>query len=421
MLYRKMEKTGDELSVLGFGCMRLPQKSGTPGEGKIDEKRATAQVRYAIDQGVNYIDTAMPYHRGAGESFVGRALGEGYRDKVRLATKLPPWSLKTHDDMDRLLSAQLDRLATDRIDYYLLHGLYRESWDKMKAMNAMGFLEKAKADGRIVNEGFSFHGDIDTFKEIVDAYDWSFCQIQYNFMDEHNQAGTEGLKYAAAKGLGVVVMEPLRGGHLAGKVPREVDAIWREADVTRSAVEWALRWVWNHPELTVVLSGMNDEAHIKENIRIAGEALPNSLTERDLDLVSRVEAAYRKLTKAGCTGCGYCMPCPSGVDIPTCFQAYDMSHMFNEVRSARMAYLAFVSDLIRRDAAYASLCKDCGKCEEKCPQGLKIPELLNEVAKEFEDRKMSVLIWVAKRFLAVQRLLTIRKGKRIENRHKAKK
>jgi uncharacterized protein len=414
MLYRKMEKTGDELSVLGFGCMRLPQKSGTPGEGKIDEKRATAQIRYAIDQGVNYIDTAMPYHRGASEPFLGRILRDGYREKVRLATKLPPFLVRAFGDMDRLLATQLDKLGTDHIDYYLLHGLYRESWDKMKTMNALGFLEKAKADGRIVNAGFSFHGDLDTFKEIVDAYDWSFCQIQYNFMDECNQAGTEGLKYAASKGLGVVVMEPLRGGHLAGMVPREVESIWKGAEVKRSAAEWALRWVWNHPEVTVVLSGMNDEAHIQENIRIAGEALPDSLTEKELALVSRVEAAYRKLTKAGCTGCRYCMPCPSGVDIPACFQAYDISHMFNGTRWARQTYMVFVSGALGSDPAYASMCKECGKCLEKCPQHLQIPELLKEVAEEFEDRRMRVMVWMVKHFVAVQRWVAIRRARRIE-------
>ena len=416
MLYRRMKKTGDELSILGFGCMRLPQKRGMPGQGKIDGKRATAQIRYVIDRGANYIDTAFLYHMGGSESFLGLALREGYRDKVRLATKLPIPSIKAFEDMSHLLSIQLDKLATDRIDYYLLHNLHRSSWDKMKMLGALKFLEMAKKEGRIVNAGFSFHGDIDTFKEIVDAYDWSCCQIQYNYLDEKNQAGTEGLKYAANKGLGVIVMEPLRGGHLAGKVPDEVQAIWNEGDVKRSPAEWALRWVWNHPEVTVVLSGMNDEAHIDENLRIADKALPNSLTEKELTLISRVEAAYRKLTKAGCTGCGYCMPCPSGVEIPGCFEAYNISHMLNAKQGARMAYITLASDVARAEPAYASLCKECGKCVEKCPQHLPIPELLKEVSKEFEDTRMKVIVWVAKRFFAFQRWGAIRRAKKIQRR-----
>jgi predicted aldo/keto reductase-like oxidoreductase len=414
MLYRKIKKTGDDLSILGFGCMRLPQKRGTPGQGRIDEKRATAQIRYAIDHGVNYVDTAFIYHLGGSESFLGIALREGYREKVHLATKLPTPSVKAFEDMDHLLSIQLDKLATDHIDYYLLHGLYRTNWEKIKKLGALDFLEKAKADGRIINTGFSFHGDIDTFKEIVDAYDWSACQIQYNFMDEKNQAGTDGLEYAAGKGLGVVVMEPLRGGHLAGKVPDEVQTIWNEADVKRSPAEWALRWVWNHPEVTVVLSGMNEEAHIDENLRIADKALPNSLTKKELLLISRVESAYRLLTKAGCTGCRYCMPCPSGVDIPACLQAYDISHMFNATNWARMSYITFASDVARVKPAYASLCKECEKCVEKCPQHLPIPKLLKEVAKEFEDTKMRVMVWVAKRLFAFQKWGAIRRAKRIE-------
>jgi predicted aldo/keto reductase-like oxidoreductase len=418
MLYRKIKKTGDELSILGFGCMRLPQKKGMPGQGKIDEERATLQVRYAIDRGVNYVDTAFLYHMGRSESFLGRALGDGYRDKVRLATKLPPSHVKVPEDMDRLLSTQLSKLLTDHIDYYLLHALNQENWEKMKALRVLEFLESAKRDGRIAHTGFSFHGDIDTFREIIDAYDWSLCQIQYNFLDENSQAGTEGLKYAAAKDLGVVVMEPLRGGHIAGKVPHEVQAIWDEAVVKRSPAEWALRWVWNHPEVTVALSGMNEEAHIEENIRIADAALPESLTPEELILISRVEAAYRQLTKAGCTGCRYCMPCPSGVNIPGCFEAYNVSHMLNAKQWARMSYLAHVALLTDNSRpACASSCTECGKCLEKCPQHLPIPDLLKDVAIEFDDRKMKAMVWGAKGFVALQRWGAIRRAKRMEKRH----
>jgi len=405
LLFRTTKKTGDELSILGFGCMRLPQKA--PGQSGIDERRATSQVRYAIDQGVNYVDTAFHYHRGNSETFLGLALKEGYREKVRLATKLPTYLVKTYDDMERFLGTQLDKLATDHIDYYLLHSLYRTNWETLRELGVLDFLEKAKKEGRILHTGFSFHGDIDTFKEIVDTYDWSMCQIQYNFLDEKNQAGTQGLEYAARKELGIVIMEPLRGGTLARKQPDEVLRIWNEADVKRSPAEWALRWVWNRPEVTVVLSGMNEEAHIEENLRIAGEALPYSLTEKELMLVKRVEAAYRGLTRAGCTGCRYCMPCPSGVDIPGCFEAYDILKVFNEVGHARWIYARNLSSL-HTGPAYASLCKECGECLEKCPQHIPIPDLLKEVTTEFEDTKsagtkMKTMFRTFKRLLAFQR------------------
>ena len=270
-----MKKNGDSLSILGFGAMRLPQK-----DQKIDEARATRQIRDAIDQGINYVDTAWPYHGGESELFLGRALAGGYRDKVRLATKLPSWLIKTREDMDRFLDAQLKKLNTNRIDYYMLHGLNGVLWDSLYSMKVLDFLEKAKKDGRIVNAGFSFHGVSDDFLRIVDSNDWVFCQIQYNYLDTENQAGRKGLEYAAAKGLGVIVMEPLRGGDLGRVIPPPaVQKLWDTAKQKRSQAERALRWVWNHPEVTVVLSGMNEEAHIAENIAIAGDAYPNSLNE----------------------------------------------------------------------------------------------------------------------------------------------
>jgi hypothetical protein len=251
-----MEKTGDKLSILGFGAMRLPQLNG-----KIDEERSTRQIRNSIDQGVNYIDTAWPYHGGASEPFLGRALGDGYREKIKLATKLPQWAVRSREDMDFYLNQQLEKLQTDHIDYYLIHSLDGPCWERIKEFGVADFLDKAKQDGRIVNAGFSFHGNREDFKGIVDGYDWDFCQIQYNYLDDKRQAGREGLEYAASKGLGVIVMEPLRGGNLAADPPTEVQAIWQEADVKRTPVEWALRWIWNQPEVTVVLSGMNEESH----------------------------------------------------------------------------------------------------------------------------------------------------------------
>jgi predicted aldo/keto reductase-like oxidoreductase len=395
MLYRKMPKNGDELSILGFGCMRLPAKE----DGTIDEERAKSQVRYAIDHGVNYIDTAWPYHMGESEPFVGRTLDEGYREKVKLATKLPSWLIESREDMDRFLNAQLERLRTDHIDYYLVHGLAGEVWDKLEALGVLEFLDKAKADGRIVNAGFSFHGSIEDFKRIVDAYPWTFCQIQYNFMDENHQAGTEGLKYAASKNLGVIVMEPLLGGNLANPIPPEVQEIWNEAEVKRTPAEWALRWVWSHPEVIVALSGMNEESQIEENLKIADEAYPNSLTESEIQLVGKVEQKYHQLMKIGCTGCQYCMPCPSGVNIPECFSIYNNLHMFGNEEGAKFAYALGMSGVFANTepGGFASQCIECGQCMEKCPQGLKIPDLLKAVADELEGPDLEQRIAMAKK------------------------
>jgi len=342
MLYRKMPKTGDELSILGFGCMRLPVKA----DFLIDEERATRQLRYAIDHGVNYVDTAWPYHMGQSEPFVGRALADGYREKVRIATKLPSWLIESREDMDKYLNAQLEKLRTDHIDYYLVHALVGDLWDKVEGLGIADFLNRAKADGRIRNAGFSFHGAGEDFARIVDAYPWDFCQIQYNFLDQKNQAGTKGLEYAAKKGLGVVIMEPLRGGNLTRNVPAAVQAIWDEAETKRTPAEWALRWIWNHPEVTVVLSGMSEEAHIDENLRIASEALPRSLTKEELSLITRVETKYRDILKVGCTGCRYCMPCPSGVNIPLCFEEYNNLYLVPNAEEEKFMYAARVGGAV---------------------------------------------------------------------------
>jgi predicted aldo/keto reductase-like oxidoreductase len=406
MQYRTMKKTGDRLSILGFGCMRLPQK-----RRGIDEERATSQIRYAIDRGVNYVDTAFNYHGGKSEPFLGRALADGYRQKVKLATKLPHWLARTREDMDRLLNLQLERLNTDHIDYYLIHSLDGPSWENVTALGVADFLEKASKDGRIGSRGFSFHGDNVAFRHIVDSYDWDFCQIQYNFLDEDCQAGKEGLEYAGAKGLGVIIMEPLRGGYIAGKVPHEVQAIWDEAGAKRSPAEWALRWVWNHPEVTLLLSGMNDEKHIEENLRIADEALPQSLGQRELDLISRAADTYRSIMKIGCTGCQYCMPCPAGVDIPACFDLYNSAHLSGGRRIARFSYIVRNMGLMNGKPSNASLCVNCGKCVESCPQHLPIPELLRDVAREFEKFWVKPAKLLIKAMVAFQRWRSLRKAK----------
>lgn len=390
MLYRKVPKTGDELSVLGFGCMRLPMKKN----GGIDEERAIRQLRYAIDHGVNYVDTAPVYHFGRSEKVLARALEDGYRGKVRLATKLPPWSVRAREDMDHILDSQLATLHADHIDYYLLHSLSGSSWEKMKNLGVRKFLDSAKKEGKIKNAGFSFHGDIASFKEIVNEYDWEFCQIQYNYLDEYNQAGTAGLEYAASKNLAVMIMEPIRGGNLAGQVPAEIKKIWDESKVRRSPAEWALRWVWDHPEVTVVLSGMNDESHIDENLRVADEGLPHSLTSDELAIISRVRDTYRRLMKVNCTGCGYCMPCPAGVDIPGCFSLYNAHFLFPHDRSAKFQYFGRHGGLLS-GVSYAGLCRKCGKCSKICPQSISIPERLREVSEEMEGM-MNVVIPVLK-------------------------
>jgi predicted aldo/keto reductase-like oxidoreductase len=382
MLYREAGKTGVKLAILGFGCMRLPTRGGKPH--LIDEEKAQAMVDYAIRHGVNYFDTAYVYHSevpfqaGMSEVFMGKALAR-HRQKVNLATKLPCWAAKSRSDMDRLLDLQLQRLQTDHIDFYLLHCLTADTWKNMSSLGAADFLEEAIADGRIRHAGFSFHDDAPVFKRIVDACDWSFCQIMYSFMDEDFQAGREGLEYAAAKGLAVMLMEPLRGGNLAGKVPESVQAVWDRAETKRTPAEWALRFVWNRPETCVALSGMTEMAHVVENVRIADQGLPNSLTQRELALIQEVKGLYRARTRVNCTSCGYCMPCPSGVNIPGNFQQLNHVFMYGDRVTPRLLYHHFYKAPER-----ASNCEECGQCEDACPQHIPIREMLKEVAAEFE-------------------------------------
>ena len=397
MLYRKMPKNGDELSILGFGAMRLPVNE----DGSIDKEKATKMVRTSIDNGVNYVDTAWPYHMGESETFLSEALADGYREKVKLATKLPQWMVKKPEDMDKFLNAQLEKLNTVHIDYYLVHSLVGSSWQTIRDLGVREFLDRAKADGRIINAGFSYHGAPEDLAPIVDSYDWDFCQIQYNFLDTNVQAGTAGLEYAASKGLGVVIMEPLRGGNLADPVPQEVMNIWNEADVKRSPVEWALRWVWNHPEVTVVLSGMSAPEHVEENLRIAEEGLANSLTEKELQLVERVAEKYGELMKINCTGCRYCMPCPEAVDIPACFDVYNNLHMFGGEDRLKMMYAAKMGGILRgAETNFASQCVQCGQCLDACPQHIPIPDMLEKVAEEFEGPGLEERIAFANQLFA---------------------
>lgn len=374
MLYREFGQTGKNVSVLGFGTMRLPTLGGD--DSKVDEEKAVHMIRYAIDQGVNYIDTAYPYHEGMSEFLIGKALQEGYREKVYLATKLPSWLITSRKDMDRYLNEQLERLRTDYIDFYLLHALNRDFWPLVKKHGVFDFLNSVLKDGRIKYTGFSFHDNLALFREIVDSYPWNMCQIQYNFVDENFQAGKEGLMYAASKGLGVAVMEPLRGGYLASRVPHEVQELWNTAEITRSPVEWGLRYLWDYPEISVVLSGMSDLMQVENNIKLAAEGFTHSLTEEEKKLISKVKEIYRSKTRVNCTGCQYCMPCPSGVNIPENFKYLNNAEMFDKVEEEKLLYSGLEGK--------ASKCTECGQCEEKCPQQTPIREMLKNVVDIFE-------------------------------------
>ena len=378
MLYREMGKTGDKVSILGYGCMRFPKK-----DGKIDYGRTEKQVISAIEQGVNYFDTAYMYPNS--ENVLGKILAKGHRDKVMVATKLPLPLIHSPKDMETILDAQLKRLQTGYIDYYLMHSVMtREGWLRIRQLGIEEFLAKAKQAGKIRRIGFSYHGDKEQFKDIVNDYPWDFCQIQYNYMDEHYQAGKEGMEYAASKGMGIVVMEPLRGGFLVGKMPSQVQAIWEQAEIKRTPAEWALRWIWNNPEVSVVLSGMNEESHIEENIRVANTAYPGSLSGDDLKLINKVKDSIADMMKVGCTGCGYCMPCPAGVDIPLCFSSYNNNNMFGG-QLFKLQYLGFTAGMDGGKPSYASLCKKCGKCEKKCPQNIPIQRHLVEVSRDLQS------------------------------------
>jgi hypothetical protein len=375
MLYRQAGKTGQKLSILGFGCMRLPIIGGKTHQ--IDAEKAQAMVDYAIRNGVNYFDTAFMYHSevpfqaGMSEVFLGQAL-KRERGNIHLATKLPSWFVESRADMDRFLDQQLERV----------HGVSGEMWQKLSQLGVREFLETALADGRIKHAGFSFHDDAPAFKPIVDAYDWSFCQIQYNFMDEDYQAGRAGLEYAASKGLGVIIMEPLRGGGLAAKVPDDVQAVWAKARVKRTPAEWALRFVWNRPETSVVLSGMSTLEQMEENVRLADQGLANSLTAAELALIHEAKAIYQARTRVNCTGCGYCLPCPHGVAIPANFLQLNNLSIYRDRGAAEFFYFHILKEDQR-----ASHCEECGQCEELCPQHIPIPAMLKEVVREFESQR----------------------------------
>lgn len=386
LLYRDFGKTNEKVSALGFGCMRLPVVGSNPTN--IDEKKAIKMIRYAIDQGVNFIDTAYPYHGlsldqgGQSEPLLAKVLKDGYREKVKIATKLPSWVIEKREDMNKFLNEQLERLETDCIDFYMVHGINKTYWQNLKELGFEEFLNGAIAGGKIKHAGFSFHDRIELFKEVVDHYDWSFCLIQLNYLDDNYQAGIEGMEYASKKGLGIAVMEPLRGGHLATSIPAEVLELFNDTTVRRSPAEWALRWVWNHPEVAVVLSGMNTMGEVKENLKIAQETHPNSLTESELDIIKQTKSLFDEKLKINCTSCGYCLPCPSGVNIPENFSKYNDYFLFGSPETKDI--YQFHYDTLIMVNERASACTECGVCEEHCTQGIPIIQELNNVQELFE-------------------------------------
>ena len=389
MKYRK-DRYGNELSQLGFGCMRFTKK----GSG-IDYKKAEQEVMRAIELGVNYLDTAYIY--SGSEELLGRILEENHvRDKVYIATKLPQYVLRSLKAVEKTFQEELKRLRTDHIDYYLMHMFtdYSE-WESLKSYGIEEWIHSKKEDGSIRQIGFSYHGDSEMFLKILDAYDWDFCQIQYNYMDEHSQAGRKGLQAAAAKGIPVIIMEPLRGGKLVN-LPAEAQKAISASGNGMSAAELGLRWLWNQPEVTVVLSGMNSLEMVEENIRIASAAEPGSFSEEENALIERVREIIKSKEKVGCTGCRYCMPCPKGVDIPGNFHYYNLMY-FQDKASARFEYARNLA--LQKNAGVASLCVGCGKCEKHCPQHLPIRAKLKEADRALRPLPYKIGIAVARKVM----------------------
>ena len=373
MQYRRDQK-GNELSILGYGCMRFTKKYG-----RIVFQKAEQEVMMAIRHGVNYLDTAYIYP--GSEECLGKILVKNHcREQVNIATKLPHYLIKSREGLEKTFQEQLKRLQTDYIDYYLMHMLTDiATWERLKDLGIEEWIREKLASGQIRNIGFSYHGNTDMFRQLVDAYPWNFCQIQYNYMDENTQAGRAGLRYAASKGLPVIIMEPLRGGRLVNLLPQEAKKLIEQSG--RTAAEWAFRWLWDQPEVTAVLSGMNSRDMVKENITGAGKARAGMMTEEDFALIEQVKSEIGRKVKIGCTGCGYCMPCPHGVDIPTCFRSYNMRYTENRFNGLREY---FMCTTMKKNGCNASLCKKCGKCEKHCPQGLPIRQDLELVVKELE-------------------------------------
>ena len=390
MNYRT-DRYGNELSILGFGCMRFPQTLGI-----IDMKETESEIMTAFRAGVNYFDTAYIYP--GSEAALGEILEKNQiRDQVYIATKLPHYLIKSAADLDKLFGEELKRLRTDYVDYYLMHMLTdTETWGRLKSLGIEEWIANKKASGQIKQIGFSYHGNSEMFCNLVDAYDWDFCQIQYNYMDEHSQAGRRGLYHAHKKGIPVVIMEPLRGGKLVHRLPDTAKKIFEEYKIQRTPAQWAFRWLWNQPEVTVVLSGMNSQEMVLDNIETASTVQVGELGEDEEQMLKQVVNAINAKMKVGCTGCGYCMPCPKGVDIPGTFAAYNR-------RYAEGKFWSFVDYVIcttlRKNSTAASNCVNCGKCEKHCPQNIQIRKHLDDARKELETPVYRVVQKAVKKFV----------------------
>ncbi len=369
MEYTQYGKTGLEVSRFGLGCMRFPA----------DENDAIEMVRYAIDHGVNYLDTAYSYQNS--EVITGKALRDGYRDRTYLATKSPIWLIKKHEDFEKHLDEELDRLGTDHIDVYLLHNMNVANWETVKKCDGLAFLDRMVEKGKIRHKGFSVHNSLRAFKEIGDSFDWDMSQIQLNILGEAQQVGVEGLKYGSAKGMAMVIMEPLRGGHLLSNAPAEVHQMIEGHPEKRSLVEWCFRWLYDMPEVSVILSGTNSLQQLKDNLRIFQHSAPNSMLEEDQELIGRVREAYESKKSIGCTGCRYCMPCPSNVSIPDIFKLYNNYQLVKPHQVDKFFY----KNVLLPSGSGADQCVSCGVCQQHCPQSLAIPDLLKKVHAEFTE------------------------------------
>ena len=379
MKYRTYNKTGERISLLGFGTMRLPIVDGD--FSKIKEDEAIQMIRSAIDKGINYVDTAYMYHDGNSEVVTGKALKDGYREKVFLADKMPVWFAKTEEDIEKIFNEQLKRLDVDCIDMYLIHNITVPIWKRVQKFNTLAFLEKKKAEGKIKHIGFSFHDEYELFEEVIKAYPWDFCQIQLNYMDADFQAGVKGLKLAGSLDIPVIVMEPLKGGKLTDKLPKSIETYWNQAPFKRTPAEWALRWVADFPEVLTVLSGMNTMEQVDENISIMSEAEPNTLTETEQKIIRSVSEEYNKLIQYSCTACKYCMPCPVKIDIPRIIGYYNDWFLFDGNSKVLNDFNLWISPKAR-----PSVCESCKACEDHCPQQLPISEIMKKAVEVFEEK-----------------------------------
>ncbi len=390
MQYRKNKK-GQDISLLGYGCMRFTTKAG-----RIDIDKAEKEILAAVYAGVNYFDTAYLY--SGSEAALGEIVEKnGLRQKINIATKLPQYLVSNIAAVERIFNEELARLRTDYVDYYLMHMLTDfAQWERLKAMGIEEWIAQKKASGQIRNIGFSFHGNTAMFKKILDDYDWEFCLVQYNYLDKVSQAGEDGVKAAAAKGIPVMIMEPLRGGKLVGLLPESAKKMIASNARGWSAAEWGFRWLYNQSEVTCVLSGMNSLEMVQENCRIASEAVAGHFTPQDFTFIDQIIAEIKRTEKVGCTGCGYCMPCPKGIDIPGLFRGWN--HMYSETRfSGRYDYFQTVG--LRKESAFSTACIGCGKCEKHCPQNIPIREMIKKAGREVSPWYMKAAITVARKFL----------------------